>query len=164
MMATRGGRLVAITALLFAAPAVGGAQYRPTSYGAFRIDAIAANGATEHVGAGLEIPLDAYVREGVYGEAGATERDGGVVPSGRLDFLTRFLLDPYRQERWGFSLGGGLTVPLNESRNPTRPYVAVVLDFEGPRTGPVTPAVQLGLGGGARLGLVLRANRRADQR
>jgi hypothetical protein len=150
--------------LLTGSSALCRAQYRPTSYAAWRGDVIVANGASEHAGAGVEIPLDIYVREGVYAEGGATERDGTVVPSGRVDVLTRFLLDPYRQARWGFSLGGGLTVPLNESRNPTRPYVAIVMDFEGPRTGAVTPAVQLGLGGGARLGLVLRANRRADQR
>lgn len=145
-------------------PAIGSAQYRPASYWAARADGIIARGTTEHLGAGMEFPLDAYTREGIYLEGGATERDGSVVPSGRVDLFTRFLLDPYRQVRWGFSLGGGLTVPINESRNPSRPNVAVILDLEGPQTGRFSPAVQLGLGGGARLGVVLRANRRLDQR
>lgn len=145
-------------------PAIGVAQYRPTAYWAVRADGILAQGATEHLGAGLELPLDAYTRQGIYVEGGATERDGSVVPSGRLDLFTRFLLDPYRQVRWGLSLGGGLTMPLNESRNPPRPNVALVMDLEGPITGRFSPAVQLGLGGGARLGVVLRANRRSDQR
>ena len=151
-------------ALAAIAPAAGHAQDRPTSYGALRAQVIVAAGVTEHVGAGIELPLDNYTREGIYLEGGATERDASVVPSGRLDLLTRFLLDPYRQNKWGLSLGGGLTVPVNESRNATRPYVAIVVDLEGPRSGRFTPAVQLGLGGGARLAVVLRANQRIDQR
>lgn len=161
MTPARAAGLVLLACLV---PAVGAAQYRPTSYWAARADGIIARGTSEHLGGGVEIPLDAYTREGIYVEGGTTERDGSVVPSGRVDLFTRFLLDPYRQVRWGFSLGGGLTVPVNESRNPTRPNVAVVLDLEGPQTGRFSPAVQLGLGGGARLGVVLRANRRPDQR
>ena len=158
-------RAAAVTLLaLVLTPAVCRSQWRPTSYGGMRIDGIVARGTSEHVGAGIEVPLDIYTREGIYAEGGVTERDGSVVPSGRIDLLTRFLLDPYRQNRWGLSLGGGITVPLNESRNPTRPNVAIVLDLEGPRSGRISPAVQLGLGGGVRLGVVLRANPRADQR
>jgi hypothetical protein len=145
-------------------PAVGTTQPQPRSYWAVRADGIVGGGTTEHLGAGMEIPLDAYTREGIYVAGGATERDGSIVPSGRLDLVTRFLLDPYRQVRWAWSLGGGLTVPFNESRKPTRPNVAVIVDLEGPRTGHVSPAVEVGVGGGARLSVVLRANGRAEQR
>jgi hypothetical protein len=35
----------------------------------------------------------------------------------------------------------------------------VVIDVEGRVHGPVTPALQLGLGGGTRIGVVLRTSR-----
>jgi hypothetical protein len=40
-----------------------------------------------------------------------------------------------------------------------RPYLTVVIDVEGRMRGPVTPALQVGLGGGTRVGVVLRASK-----
>ena len=41
---------------------------------------------------------------------GARSEDGSRGADGRLDVLARFLLDPFRQSRWGFSAGGGVSL------------------------------------------------------
>jgi hypothetical protein len=40
------------------------------------------------------------------------------------------------------------------------PYLALVVDVEGKSRNGVSPALQIGLGGGARIGLVLRRSSR----
>jgi hypothetical protein len=67
----------------------------------------------------------------------------------RADLLGRFTLDPFRQQRWGFSIGGGLSF-----RRQT--YLAAVVDLEGPEWAGLLPALQVGVSGGWRAGLVLR--------
>ncbi len=57
---------------------------------------------------------------------------------------------------FGISLGGGISVPFVQGDTRVRPYLTAVADLEGHKHGPVTPALQIGLGGGARLGVVLR--------
>jgi hypothetical protein len=100
-------------------------------------------------GAGLTAALGYYARVTVLGgytpEADARYLGG----HWRGDVIARVLLDPFRQQRWGVSIGGGLSV-----RHYT--YLAAVLDVEGPPLGGVLPAVQMGVGGGVREGIVLR--------
>lgn len=67
----------------------------------------------------------------------------------RGDVIARVLLDPFRQERWGLSVGGGLSVRR-------RTYIAAVIDLEGPPVGGWLPVVQAGMSGGARCGFALR--------
>jgi len=75
---------------------------------------------------------------------------------GRFDLLVRFLLDPFRQSRYGLSLGGGMSVRAEPGER-ARPLLLVAVDVEGRRTSSgVVPAVQVGLGGGARIGVILR--------
>jgi hypothetical protein len=128
----------------------------PPSYAEIRADAIVGNGTAAQAGVGGVIPLGAYVRFSVDGAAGSTWRDGGAHASGRVDAIGRFLLDPYREMPFGLSLGGGLSVPVTQGDKRARPYLTAVADIEGRRRGSVTPALQIGLGGGARLGVVLR--------
>ena len=73
-----------------------------------------------------------------------------------MDAIGRFLLDPYREMPLGLSLGGGISVPVVRGDSQVRPYLTAVVDVEGRTRGPVTPAVQVGLGGGARVGVVMR--------
>lgn len=128
---------------------------RPAPYLEYRADVITGDGATAHGGAGLTVPIGYYVRLGFIGAAGATWRAEVVHPSARTDVIARFSLDPFREVPVGLSLGGGLSVPYEEGRR-VRPYLTAVIDIEGRRRGAFTPAVQIGLGGGARVGLVLR--------
>ncbi len=116
--------------------------------------------AAVQLGAGVQIPAGYYVRVGVDGAVGV--RVNETTPStrhdldGRLDVLVRFLLDPFRQTRYGLSLGGGMSLRA-EQGDRVRPVLLVAVDVEGRRsTRGLVPAVQVGLGGGARIGVVLR--------
>jgi hypothetical protein len=131
------------------------AQQTPQSYGEYRVDAIGGRGNSVQGGAGLTLPQGVYVRLALDAAAGVTWRDGEAHASGRGDAIARFTLDPLRESRLGLSLGGGVSVPVVEGDR-VRPYATLVLDLEGRRHGRWTPAVQLGLGGGVRLGLALR--------
>jgi len=125
-----------------------------------RVDAInvrSTERGTLQGGVGANLPLGSYVRLEVNGAAGVTKQDSISNPSGRVDALARFLLDPFAESQWGLSIGGGMSAIIQESR--TRGYLVVVLDMETPRVGSMVPALQLGLGGGARVGLIVRAYR-----
>ena len=128
-------------------------------YAETRVDAILGSVPAAQAGAGVVFPLGYYVRLGTTIAGGVSRVDGSAVPGGRGDVILRFLLDPFRESGWGLSLGGGASVRWDD-RCGWRPYLAVVTDLETPRRGGVTPAFQLGLGGGARLGVALRWSRR----
>lgn len=120
-----------------------------------RLDVLAPHPTVAQLGAGVEIPFGWYTRLGLVVAGGAARDSGIVVGSGRGDAIVRFLLDPFRESPWGLSLGGGVSVRYEPLRG-WREYLTVVADVEGPARGPVIPALQVGLGGGARVGLVLR--------
>ena len=123
-----------------------------------RADVIAADRATSVQGAvGLEIPFGYYVRFGVLGGAGVSRaRIGSSHAAGRVDLLGRFLLDPFRQSRLGFSAGAGVSLRV-ETGDRVRPQLLIALDLEARRaSNGVSPSFQLGLGGGVRAGVGLR--------
>jgi hypothetical protein len=122
------------------------------------IDARSAHWGTLHGGVGANVPLGYYVRFEVVGAGGATRRDTIDRNSGRVDALARFLLDPFAESSWGFSIGGGMSAMFGEGTRPHE-YLVVIADLEAPRVGAIVPALQIGLGGGLRVGLVGRAYR-----
>jgi hypothetical protein len=132
-------------------------QLAPQRYAEYRVDAISGRGNTVQGGGGVTVPEGIYVRLAVVGALGTTWRDGAAHASGRGDVIARFSLDPLRESPLGLSLGGGVSVPIVEGDR-VRPYATVVIDLEGRMRGHWTPAVQLGLGGGTRLGVALRAS------
>jgi hypothetical protein len=144
-------------AILLAAalPAALAAQQEPSTYPELRADAFFANGATVQGGAGIVVPAGVYVRVGLDGAAGGSWREGSSSASGRIDVVARFLLDPLRETSVAFSFGGGLSAPIDRDGFRT-PYLTVVMDVEGRRRGGFTPALEVGLAGGARVGFVLR--------
>jgi hypothetical protein len=137
------------------------AQTRPGRFAEYRADVIVGRGTAGQVGAGAELPLGYYVRLGITGAAGMTWRDGATPTSGRVDVIARYLLDPFREVPRALSLGGGISVPYVEGDQRVRPYLTLVADLEGPRmhNGPFSPALQVGVGGGSRIAVVLRASR-----
>lgn len=149
---------IAMTLLGFARTARAQMRLTPPPYAEYRVDGISGRGTALEAGGGVSLPMGIYVRLGVDGAAGTTWRDGGLRTSGRVDAIARFLLDPFREVPVGLSLGGGLTVPYVQGDKTLRPLVAAVVDIEGRMHGRFTPAVQLGLGGGARLGVVIRTS------
>lgn len=114
-------------------------------------------------GGGVQIPVGRYTRLGVTGAVGLVRPFDVFATSGvssritsRVDVLARFLLDPFRQSPLGMSVGAGVslrTVP----RERVRPQFFVALDVEGRRrSNGVTPALQIGIGGGLRVGGIIR--------
>ncbi|HYC50223.1 MAG TPA: hypothetical protein VEB19_03850 [Gemmatimonadaceae bacterium] len=105
-------------------------------------------------GIGLTTALGTYARLGVtagYDVRGAPERAGR---RWRGDVIARVTLDPFRQQRWALSLGGGISY-----RGATT-YLAALADVEGPEVRGMLPAIQIGVSGGVRGALILRRARR----
>jgi hypothetical protein len=144
--------------LVVAARAVGAQVPSPPAYAEFRLDAIVARATSVEGGVGAVIPLGTYVRFGINAAGGATFRDGSSRASGRIDAIGRFLLDPFREAPIGVSVGGGLSLPYVDGDKRVQPYLTAVVDIEGRRRGAITPAFQLGLGGGTRVGVVVRTS------
>ena len=126
-----------------------------------RVDAIdvrSTKNGTVQAGAGVNIPLGSYARLELDGAGGVTRRDEMDHHSGRGDAIVRFLLDPFAESPWGLSIGGGMSALFAEAAR-THAYLVVVADVEAPRIGGIVPALQVGLGGGLRVGLGARASR-----
>lgn len=132
--------------LLVAIPALVAAQ-RPQPE--FRLDALGPAPFALHAGGGVTVSLGNYARVAVIGSRAVVQPAGNGRAAWRGDLFARLALDPFRRHRVGFSLGGGLTVH-------ERPYLLAVAELEGPRWGGLSPAVQAALGGGPRLGVILR--------
>jgi hypothetical protein len=123
-----------------------------------RADVLFGHQSAAQIGAGVQIPFGYYVRLGLDGAAGVRLGDGGSGSraDARVDVLTRFLLDPFRQSHYGLSLGGGIGLRA-EPGDHVRPVLLAAVDLEGTRwSSGWVPALQVGLGGGARVGIVLR--------
>lgn len=122
-----------------------------------RLDALFAQSIAVHAGYGVSVPAGLYVRTGVIVAAGA----GRHGLEGRTDLIGRFSFDPLRQSRWGPYGGAGLSARFNstEDRN-AKAYLLFFLGLEGPlrsgRSRGWVPALEAGLGGGARVGIVIR--------
>jgi hypothetical protein len=122
-----------------------------------RLDGLFARTSGVEAGLGLSMPVGLYVRTGLVGGIGAGSR--GV--EGRTDLITRFSLDPFRQSRWAPYAGGGISGRYrSEEDGGSHAYLLIYLGLEGAlptgRTSGWVPAFELGLGGGARVGIILR--------
>ena len=159
-----GGATVATAALLAMVPDLARAQRQQIPVASeVRLDVLGGGPASVQGAVGVVIPSGYYVRIGVLAGAGATvEREGSSRAAGRVDVLARFVIDPFRQSRWGFSAGAGVSVRADPGDR-ARPQLLAVLDVEGRRARRgFTPALQIGLGGGVRGGIGLRwSDRRA---
>jgi hypothetical protein len=75
-----------------------------------------------------------------------------------VDAVARFLLDPFAEHRWGPYAGGGVSVRF-DAHERGRSYLLLLLGIEGAPGPGIVPAVELGVGGGWRAGVVLRRGR-----
>lgn len=136
-----------------------------------RIDGRISSHSAAEIGVSVIVPAGIYMRTAFTAAIGLSDADSAAGSVGRLEIIPRFLLDPFRESRYGLSIGGGIGITNSEGlltvpRNPSieepkvrwRPYLAVVLDLETKKTAGWTPAVQIGLGGGIRLGVAIRAS------
>ncbi len=123
-----------------------------------RIDALGGPPAGAQGGVGANVMAGYYLRIGADIAAGVSSRDGNAVSSGRADFVARYLLDPFSEMRWGPYVGGGFTAQWDRGAN-WRGDLLFLIGLEGPVHAGWRTSVELGLGGGARLGVVLRRAR-----
>lgn len=145
-------------ALALALPAAAAAQInqQPLQTEA-RLDAIIARTAGVEAGLGLSVPAGIYMRSGLVAGIGA----GRHGLEGRTDLISRFSLDPFRQSNWAPYGGAGISGRYRSKLDGgSRAYLLVFLGVEGPlplgRTSGIVPAFEVGLGGGARVAVVLR--------
>ena len=149
--------LVLIAFWVVAAPGVSIAQRataRPKLRPEARVDAILARASALHAGVGAELPVGNYARvEGVVA-AGSRVGSQGPAASARADALVRFVLDPFvRLARSPYAAGG---LSVRRELGETRGSLVALLGLQLPPRRDYVPAIELGFGGGVRLGLVLR--------
>jgi hypothetical protein len=151
------GVLVLLALMAISSPTQAQATLDAGMHPEFRVDMITGSASTVvQLGGGVEIPAGYYARIGVIGAVGTPVASASRVFDGRLDLIGRFLFDPFREHAWGLSAGAGVSLRVAE-RDKVRPYLAAVVDLEGPRSASgVAPAFQVGLGGGGRVGVALR--------
>jgi hypothetical protein len=146
---------------MLAAPEVLRAQLetlKPPVQFEMRADLLGGPPAGAQLGVGANVPAGYFLRLGVDAAAGASAYDGAAVTSGRVDVVARYLLDPFREFRWGPYVGGGFTAQWDR-RATRRGDLLLLVGIEGPAHAGWRTAFELGLGGGARLGVVLRRAR-----
>jgi hypothetical protein len=157
-MRTKRMMLVAALGVAALVPAIVGAQAAQQPFQSeVRLDGIFARTSAVEAAYGFTVPAGIYMRWGLVGGVGAA-RHGA---SGRTDLIARFSMDPFRQSRWAPYAGAGLSGRYrSELDGGTRAYLLVFLGVEGPlplgeRAGWV-PALEVGLGGGGRVGVIMR--------
>jgi hypothetical protein len=145
----------------FMATALGAQEpaFTPRVQAGWRTDVLFGSPAAGELGAGINVPVGYYVRVGLDAGAGVARLDDRAVPSARADLAVRYLLDPVREFRWGPYAGGGLTTRWTD-RAGWRASLLALVGIEGPESHGWRTSVEVGAGGGLRLGVVFRRARR----
>ncbi|HJP87133.1 MAG TPA: hypothetical protein VJ852_14175 [Gemmatimonadaceae bacterium] len=149
--------VVSIVALAAAGTAASAQVEQQRVQTEWRLDGLFARSSGVEAGVGVSVPTGIYVRNGLVGAVGAGRH--GI--EGRTDLLSRFSLDPFRQSRWALYGGGGISGRYRSREDGgSHAYLMLFLGVEGPlpvgRTSGWMPAFEVGLGGGARVGVILR--------
>ena len=123
----------------------------------WRLDGLFARTSGVEGGLGVSVPTGIYVRNGIVGGVGV----GSHGVEGRTDLVSRFSLDPFRQSRWSLYGGGGISGRYRTTADGgAHAYLLILVGLEGPlplgRTSGWVPAFEVGLGGGARVGVIVR--------
>ena len=120
-----------------------------------RADFVDARAPAAHLGVGVSVPASTYVRLGIVAAAGEAWANGTTTAAGRVDGLVRFVVDPLREFRWAPYASGGVGA-IYDGDERWRGVLIGALGIEGPVTGRIVPAFEVGFGGGARIGVSLR--------
>lgn len=126
-----------------------------------RADATLAPVLAGHAGVGGNVRAGQYVRLGAAWLAGAAQGPAGDRAarfSQRIDLTARFLLDPFGEQRRGLYGGAGFTA-RQDAGEAWKGDLMLLMGIEGAPRGRVTPSIELSLGGGVRVGIVLRSRR-----
>lgn len=120
-----------------------------------RLDVIEADATAIHAGVGLGFPIGVYVRPAILLAAGPATNGDVWRTSVRMDAVARFLLDPLRESSLGLYGAGGVSA-LHDPWGHWRGVITLALGLELPARAGGVWAVEVGLGGGVRLGVALR--------
>ena len=123
-----------------------------------RADLFLATIDAAHLGAGATTDIGSYVRLDAALGGGAARVADHTVGSGRAEVIGRFVVDPFRQGRWGPYVGAGLIARLDGGER-LRGLLALTIGTELPGGPRWAHAIELGYGGGVRVGVVLRSGR-----
>jgi hypothetical protein len=116
-----------------------------------RVDAIIGHETVAQAGVGLSFWAGTYTRLGIVGAIGG----GSDGLSGRIDGFGRFHLDPFRESHWAPYGGAGLSTRFDTEYQP-RAFLLVFAGVDGPVRHGLTTSFEAGLGGGARIGVIIR--------
>lgn len=142
-----------VIAFTFSLATAAHAQFRPQPE--LRLDVLGPHPYSVQPSLGTNVAFGTYARATAIVGYSLQRDTNQIADHWRVDLLGRFLFDPFRQQRWGFSVGGGVSIRH-------RTYIAALLDLEGPETAGWLPAVHIGVSGGLRGGFALR--RATEQR
>lgn len=157
-----GAALALLLALALAiAPREVAAQQRATASPQFegRLDAVLSPVGGAMTGLGVNIRAGWYARVGLAVSAGAVGASSGLRSVQRVDGTARFLFDPFAEGRRAFYAGAGLGAQHSAGSGDVRGFLLGVVGVEGRAAGRIVPSLELTVGGGARLGIVLRSRR-----
>jgi len=127
-----------------------------------RLDVLAARTPSLQAGGSLNVPAGLYVRLAGTVAAGVAWRDGARRGAARADLAARFHLDPFRESPLGLYGLAGLSA-MGDGFEGWRPRVLVGVGVESRARGRRVLAGELSLGGGVRVGLVVRRARAAGR-
>jgi hypothetical protein len=162
--------VAAIACLMSAAPRLHGQSGPPLPrlMNEGRVDARWSRSNSIELGWSLIIPTSSYLRTALTAAGGYVWRDQRWMRESRYEATGRFLLDPFRQARYGFSIGGGVGMTNSDGlfgdpnmfgvrKQRWRPFLTTFVDLELRRSPGLTPAIQVGIGSGLRAGIVVRS-------
>jgi hypothetical protein len=131
-----------------------------------RLEAVAADVPSAVAGLGINVRAGWYVRAGALLAAGVAVPDNGAQRGlMRLDATVRFHLDPFAERRRGLYAGAGITAAHHGAGAGAQPPQLMFLaGIEGQIQRGRVWALELGLGGGVRLGLARRSARKDNYR
>jgi hypothetical protein len=109
-------------------------------------------------GLGVNVRAGWYARVGVALTAGAVLVGDRWDARQRVDATARFMFDPFGERDRGLYAGAGLGAERGGDGS-ARGLLLGVVGVEGKPAGRVVPALELTLGGGVRVGVVLRGRR-----
>ncbi len=124
-----------------------------------RLDAVLSPLGGAVAGIGVNVRAGWYARVGLAVSAGAVNGSSGLRSIQRVDGTARFLFDPFAEGRRAFYAGAGLGAQHSSDSGDVQGFLLGVVGVEGRAAGRIVPSFELTVGGGARLGVVLRSRR-----
>ena len=147
----------ALALLVLSASPANAQRFGPRIEPEIRADAFLADRSALHGGVGASVRIANSVRAQLVAAVGAIV-GGGDGTSGRVDVIAHYLVDPRRQATWGFYGGGGVSARYDEGEE-WHGELVVLIGAERRLGGALTPFLEIGYGGGVKLGTGVRIAR-----